>query len=64
MQPSPDQLTLVTVFWILPLEDKDWLTLRCQADAEESIFEVQRCKVGIFCGDKAQESVGVRDNWV
>lgn len=63
-KPGPGQLTFVTILQILPLEGKNWLTLRSQADAEEGIFEVHTCKEGSFGGDKAQESVGIRDDWV
>lgn len=63
-QPSLDQLAIVTVLWIFPLEGKNWLTLRGQVDAEKGIFEVWACVEGSFSGDKAQESIRVRDDWV
>lgn len=37
---GPSQLALITIFWIFPLEGKNWLALWGQADAEEGILEV------------------------
>lgn len=60
-QSSPCQLVLVTIFWIFPLEGKDWLTQRGQADSE-GVFEIQACEEGSFIGDKAQKSAEFRDD--